>query len=74
MTRSPGAVRGPRLMDATIPDLAWDEAARLDDVLRRLEERDDLLQRQADLSATLRELIVTGFADGTLTTLYGTNS
>ncbi|MGC5380951.1 SAM-dependent DNA methyltransferase [Micromonospora sp. DT68] len=74
MTRSPGAVRGSRLMDATIPDLARDEAARLDDVLRRLEERDDLLQRQADLLATLRELIVTGFADGTLTTLYGTNS
>lgn len=73
MARSPGAVRGPRLRDATIPDLAPDEAVRLDDVLRRLEEREHLLQRQADLLANLRELIVTGFADGTLTTLYGTN-
>ncbi|RKF27908.1 SAM-dependent DNA methyltransferase [Micromonospora globbae] len=72
--RSPGAVRGPRLRDATIPDLTRDEAARLDEVLRRLEEREHLLQRQADLLAKLRELIVTGFADGTLTTLYGTNS
>lgn len=72
--RSPGAVRGPRLRDATIPDLTRDEAARLDEVLRRLEEREHLLQQQADLLAKLRELIVTGFADGTLTTLYGTNS
>ncbi|MCG5457770.1 SAM-dependent DNA methyltransferase [Micromonospora sp. PSH03] len=72
--RSPGAVRGPRLRDVTIPDLSRDEAARLDNVLRRLDERERLLQRQAGLLAELRELAVTGFADGTLTTLYGTNS
>ncbi|GGR77851.1 hypothetical protein GCM10010169_22690 [Micromonospora fulviviridis] len=72
--RSPGAVRGPRLRDVTIPDLNRDEAARLDEVLRRLDERERLLQRQAGLLAELRELAVTGFADGTLTTLYGTNS
>ncbi|MFY1696719.1 SAM-dependent DNA methyltransferase [Solwaraspora sp. WMMA2101] len=72
-TRSPGAVRGARLRDATIPDLAADEVARLDDVLRRLAERERLLRRQASLLAELRELAVTGFADGTLTTLYGTN-
>ena len=71
--RSPGAVRGPRLGDATIPDLAADEIARLDDVLRRLAERERLLRRQASLLAEVRELAVTGFADGTLTTLYGTN-
>ncbi|TYB39730.1 N-6 DNA methylase [Micromonospora sp. AP08] len=73
-TRSPGAVRGPRLRDVTIPDLSRDEAARLDEVLRRLDERERLLRRQAGLLAELRELAVTGFADGTLTTLYGTNS
>ncbi len=72
--RSPGAVRGPRVKHITIPDLARDEAARLDEVLRRLEERERLLQQQADLLAKLRELIVAGFADGTLTTLYGTDS
>ncbi|MFV2084241.1 SAM-dependent DNA methyltransferase [Micromonospora sp. LOL_021] len=72
-TRSPGAVRGPRLGDATIPDLATDEIARLDDVLRRLAERERLLRQQASLLAEVRELAVTGFADGTLTTLYGTN-
>jgi hypothetical protein len=73
-TRSPGAVRGPRLQDVTIPDLSWDEATRLDEVLLRLEERERLLRQQADLLAELRELAVTGFADGTLTTRYGTNS
>ncbi|MDW5330650.1 SAM-dependent DNA methyltransferase [Plantactinospora sp. KLBMP9567] len=73
-TRSPGAVRGPGLRDATVPDLPLNEAARLNEVLRRLEERERLLQRQAGLLAELRELAVTGFADGTLTTLYGTNS
>ncbi|WP_405115323.1 SAM-dependent methyltransferase [Micromonospora sp. NBC_01405] len=72
--RSPGAVRGPRLADATIPDLSRDEATRLDELLRHLEERERLLHRQAGLLAELRELTVTGFADGTLTTLYGTNS
>ncbi|MFC0003513.1 DNA-binding protein [Micromonospora siamensis] len=73
-TRSPGAVRGARLGDVTIPDLGRDEAARLDDVLRRLDERERLLQQQAGLLVELRELAVAGFADGTLTTLYGTNS
>ncbi|WP_434742442.1 SAM-dependent DNA methyltransferase [Micromonospora sp. SH-82] len=74
MARSPGAVRSPRLRDVMVPDLAPDEAARLDEVLRRLEVRELLLQRQADLLARLRELVVTGFGDGTLTSLYGTNS
>lgn len=73
-TRSPGAVHAPRLRDVTIPDLHPDEATRLNEVLRRLDERERLLQRQAGLLAELRELAVTGFADGTLTTLYGTNS
>ncbi|WP_433826629.1 SAM-dependent DNA methyltransferase [Actinoplanes sp. CA-015351] len=73
-TRSPGAVRSQRLRDVTIPDLDSDEAARLDDVLRRLDERERLLRQQADLLTELRGLAVTGFADGTLTTLYGTNS
>jgi tetrahydromethanopterin S-methyltransferase subunit F len=72
--RSPGAVRGPRLRDVTIPDLNRDEAARLDEVLRRLDQRERLLQRQTGLLSELRELAVAGFADGTLTTLYGTNS
>jgi hypothetical protein len=72
--RSPGAVRGPRLRDVTIPDLTREEAGRLDEVLRRVTERERLLQRQISLLAEIRELAVTGFADGTLTTLYGTNS
>ncbi len=73
-TRNPGAVRGPRLRDVTIPDLSRREATRLDELLRRLDERERLLQQQTDLLAELRGLAVTGFADGTLTTLYGTNS
>lgn len=72
--RSPGAVRGPRLRDVTIPDLAPDKAARLDEALRRVEERERLLQQQIDLLAELRELAVAGFADGTLTARYGTDS
>ena len=72
--RSPGAVRGLRLHDVTIPDLSPDQATRLDEVLRRVAERERLLQRQADLLAELRRLAVAGFADGTLTALYGTNS
>jgi hypothetical protein len=71
--RSSGAVRGPRLEDVTIPNMIPDEAARLDEVLRCLGERERLLLRQASLISELRELAVTGFADGTLTTLYGTN-
>jgi hypothetical protein len=72
--RSPGAVRAQRLRDVTIPDLSRDEAARLDELLRQLEERERLLQRQVDLLAEVRGLAVAGFADGTLTTLYGTDS
>ncbi|GID26636.1 N-6 DNA methylase [Paractinoplanes brasiliensis] len=73
-TRSPSAVRPQRLHDVTIPDLSGDEVARLDDVLRRLDERERLLRQQSDLLTELRGLAVTGFADGTLTTLYGTDS
>ncbi|WFE95798.1 SAM-dependent DNA methyltransferase [Micromonospora sp. WMMD987] len=72
--RSPGAVRGSRLRDTMIPDLSREEAGRLDEVLRRLDERERLLHRQSSLLAELRALTVAGFADGTLTTLYGTNS
>jgi hypothetical protein len=72
--RSPSAVRSQRLRDVTIADLSSDEAARLDDVLRRLDERERLLRQQVDLLTELRGLAVTGFADGTLTTLYGTSS
>ncbi len=71
--RSPTAVRGPRLQDVTIPDLSRDEAARLDELLRRLDDRHQLLQRQVGLLSELRELAVAGFIDGTLTTLNGTN-
>jgi hypothetical protein len=72
--RSPGAVRSQRLRDVTIADLSSDEAARLDELLGRLDERERLLRQQADLLTELRGLAVAGFADGTLTTLYGTNS
>jgi hypothetical protein len=73
-TRSPAAVRGPRLRDVTIPNLAPEQTRRLDRVLSLIGGRERLLQRQSGLLAELRELAVTGFADGTLTTLYGTNS
>ncbi|MEV4274917.1 SAM-dependent DNA methyltransferase [Actinoplanes xinjiangensis] len=72
--RSPSAVRGTRLHDVTVPDLTKDEAHRLDVALGRIAERERLLQQQLDLLDEIRELAVTGFADGTLTTLYGTNS
>lgn len=72
--RGRGAVRAPRMGDISIPDLTRNETARLDELLRRIDERERLLQRQAGHLTELRELAVTGFADGSLTTLYGTNS
>jgi len=61
----------------TIPDLAAGEAGRLDRLLRTIAERERLLQQQAGLLAELRELAVTGFAGGALTTdapVFGPNS
>lgn len=76
-TRAPGAVRGPHLRSVTIPDVAADEVARLDRLLRPITERERLLHQQAGLLDELRQLAVTGFADGTLTTdstMYGMTS